>query len=155
MWSQSVVCCPQQKELHASLENLSLKQDHISIRLVAIQLAYCAIFNSEIITSSDCDAQCGENGGRFYEHIGLCECHGLQVRRNQGCTCRQIPPRNPETIVALSETFESTKNIECLEGLDEDSWNSRREFSIHSEVPTRSREIIQSSGCSCRGLQEI
>ncbi|CAN0481397.1 unnamed protein product, partial [Ectocarpus sp. 12 AP-2014] len=23
----------------------------------------------------DCDSQCGEAGGTFYEHIGLCECH--------------------------------------------------------------------------------
>lgn len=29
---------------------------------------------------SDCDTQCGDVGGTFYEHIGLCECHGLQVR---------------------------------------------------------------------------
>lgn len=29
--------------------------------------------------NSDCDAQCGDLGGTFYEHLGLCECHGKQV----------------------------------------------------------------------------
>lgn len=28
---------------------------------------------------SDCDAKCGDVGGTFSEHIGLCECHGMQV----------------------------------------------------------------------------
>lgn len=30
--------------------------------------------------NSDCDAHCGGDlGGTFYEHLGLCECHGKQV----------------------------------------------------------------------------
>eukprot|EP00752_Nemacystus_decipiens_P010330 g9202.t1 len=30
------------------------------------------------VSESDCDAQCGDAGGTFFEHIGLCECHGQQ-----------------------------------------------------------------------------
>lgn len=36
--------------------------------------------DTPISTCSDCDVECGDVGGTFYEHIGLCECHGMQVR---------------------------------------------------------------------------
>lgn len=36
------------------------------------------------VAVSDCDAKCGDVGGTFSEHIGLCECHGMQVTRVLG-----------------------------------------------------------------------
>lgn len=36
------------------------------------------------VVVSDCDAKCGDVGGTFSEHIGLCECHGMQVTRVLG-----------------------------------------------------------------------
>lgn len=35
--------------------------------------------NELYANNSDCDAHCGNLGGTFYEHLGLCECHGQQV----------------------------------------------------------------------------
>ncbi|CAM9787208.1 unnamed protein product, partial [Laminaria digitata] len=34
--------------------------------------------DGDCLSESDCDVECGDVGGTFYEHIGLCECHGIQ-----------------------------------------------------------------------------